>query len=99
MTWRSTPADRTAFHNQARTALNREDWWQQVYDTAEEMVSNIPDTSNWVPSAQTTTSEFSFTYTVLNAWTLAMGLDPESSFAPSGHETKLYSSELNRSST
>jgi hypothetical protein len=73
-----------------RTALESEDWWQQVHDTVENMIGNIPDTSDWIPSAQTTTPESSFTYTILNAWALAMGLDPDPTFTPNGHENKAF---------
>ncbi|KAF1830992.1 hypothetical protein BDW02DRAFT_607573 [Decorospora gaudefroyi] len=59
------------------------EWWQNVYDSREEMLEHIPETAVWVPCAQTTTtSEASFTYNVLNAWALAMGLEPDAAFVP-----------------
>jgi hypothetical protein len=64
--------------------LESEDWWQQVHDTAEEMIDNISDAADWVLSSQITTPESSFTYKILNAWALSMGLDPGPTFAPNG---------------
>jgi hypothetical protein len=89
MTWRSTQADRDAISNQARRVWVSQDWWQPVYDMGE-MITATPEFADWVPSAQTTTSECSFTYTVLNAWALAMGLDPDPTFTPNAHGNEAF---------
>ncbi|CAN9191355.1 unnamed protein product [Alternaria sp. RS040] len=53
------------------------------------MIDNLPGDAEWIPTAQITTSDGSFIYTVLNAWALAMGLELNPSFTPSlyGYES------------
>ncbi|KAF7579365.1 hypothetical protein PtrM4_036050 [Pyrenophora tritici-repentis] len=50
----------------------------------------MPDFAAWVPSAQATTTEASFTYTVLNAWALAMGLTPNPAFTPNQQQHEVF---------
>jgi hypothetical protein len=89
MTWRTTLAIRTSIFERARDLLSNSGWWQHVFDTSDQMANSFPDDAEWVPAAQVTTADASFTYTILNAWALAMGLAPDPSFMPSlrAHES------------
>ncbi|KAI4917253.1 hypothetical protein J4E90_003760 [Alternaria incomplexa] len=85
MTWRSTLSTRKAIDEHIRETLRSSTWWRHVFDSLDQMEKNLPEATMWVPAAQVTTGDGSFTYTVLNAWALAMGLAPNPSFTPSAH--------------
>ncbi|KAI4652632.1 uncharacterized protein J4E79_008939 [Alternaria viburni] len=85
MTWRSTLSSRKAIDELIRETLRSSTWWRHVFDSLDQMEENLPEATMWVPAAQVTTGDGSFTYTVLNAWALAMGLAPSPSFTSSAH--------------
>ncbi|KAI4671648.1 uncharacterized protein J4E78_000144 [Alternaria triticimaculans] len=85
MTWRSTLSSRKAIDEHIRETLRSSTWWRHVFDSLDQMEENLPEATMWVPAAQVTTGDGSFTYTVLNAWALTMGLAPNPSFTPSAH--------------
>ena len=85
MTWRSTLSSRKAIDEHIRETLRSSTWWRHVFDSLDQMEENLPKATMWVPAAQVTTGDGSFTYTVLNAWALAMGLALNPSFTLSAH--------------
>ncbi|KAI4686869.1 uncharacterized protein J4E84_005240 [Alternaria hordeiaustralica] len=85
MTWRSTLSSRKAIDEHIRETLRNSTWWRHVFDSLDQMEENLPEATMWVPATQITTGDGSLTYTVLNAWALAMGLAPNPSFTPSAH--------------
>jgi len=85
MTWRSMLSSRKAIDEHIRETLRSSTWWRHVFDSLDQMEENLPEATMWVSAAQVTTGDGSFTYTVLNAWALAMGLAPNPSFTPSAH--------------
>ncbi|CAN9132980.1 unnamed protein product [Alternaria alternata] len=88
MTWRTTLSIRTSIFQRAKELLLNSKWCQDMFDPSNHMIDNLPGDAEWIPTAQITTSDGSFIYTVLNAWALAMGLELNPSFTPS-----LYSYE------
>jgi hypothetical protein len=91
MTWRSTLDSRKIINESVKNVLCDSSWWRHGFESSDDMYSNLPKDTLWVPVAQVTTNNGSFTYTVLNAWALAMGLAPNPSFTPSArrHESFL----------
>ncbi|KAH6882138.1 hypothetical protein BKA58DRAFT_350775 [Alternaria rosae] len=85
LTWQATLSSRKGVDEHIRETLRNSTWWRHVYDSLDHMEGNLPEATMWVPAAQVTTADGSFTYTVLNAWALAMGLVPNPSFTPSAH--------------
>ncbi|KAI4942131.1 hypothetical protein J4E91_010330 [Alternaria rosae] len=83
--WQATLSSRKGVDGHIRETLLNSTWWRHVYDSLDHMEGNLPEATMWVPAAQVATADGSFTYTVLNAWALAMGLAPNPSFTPSAH--------------
>lgn len=83
--WQATLSSRKGVDEYIRETLRNSTWWRHVYDSLDHMEGNLPEATMWVPAAQVATADGSFTYTVLNAWALAMGLAPNPSFTPSAH--------------
>ncbi|KAJ5065038.1 hypothetical protein J3E74DRAFT_259339 [Bipolaris maydis] len=64
--------------------------WILASGSSEQMTENLLMDTEWVPCAQTTTQEASSTYTILNAWALAMGLEPNPEFTPTRHGDEAF---------
>lgn len=89
MTWRTTLSIRTSIFQRAKELLLNSKWCQDMFDPSNHTIDNLPGDAEWIPTAQITTSDGSFIYTVMNAWALAMGLELNPSFTPSlyGYES------------
>ncbi|KAG9194492.1 hypothetical protein G6011_04527 [Alternaria panax] len=89
MIWRTTSKIRISIFEHAKELLSKSKWWQDTFESPKHMTDSLPGDVGLVPVAQATTDDGSFTYTVLNAWALAMGLEPSPLFTPSlhGHES------------
>jgi hypothetical protein len=85
MAWRSNRTGRNLLLQHARELLVTSQWWRNNFGSQEEMQSYLPDTAQWVPCAQHTSLGQASTYTVLNAWALGMGLEPDPKFRPVVH--------------
>lgn len=96
MAWRSQLEDRNDLYRQIRQILIDQQWWQNVHTSQEDMEGNSPETMDWVPCAQHTASERSTVYTVLNAWTLALGLEPDPAFRADVHANEDFFSLAHR---
>lgn len=90
MTWRTTESRRKTIFTQLQQWLLTTNWWKNAFKSNEEMGEHMPQSFEGVPCAQTTTQEGAFTYTVLNAWALAMGLEPNPTFRPSSHSNEAF---------
>ncbi|KAE8828681.1 hypothetical protein PTNB73_06189 [Pyrenophora teres f. teres] len=88
MAWSATTEVRQAVYQAACELIISGEWWRHQYDSAEDMA--MPEYAVWVPCAQATTREASSTYTVLNAWALAMGLEPDPAFTPSQQRDEAF---------
>ncbi|KAF5847477.1 hypothetical protein GGP41_000174 [Bipolaris sorokiniana] len=73
--WRSSWSHRNKIHQNLRR-------WILASESSEQMTEHLLMDTEWVPCAQAATQEASSTYTVLNAWALAMGLEPNPAFTP-----------------
>jgi hypothetical protein len=75
MAWRATREDRLAIHESARQLLIESTWWRTSFDSMEDMLGQFPETSYWVDCAQEVERYELDMFTVLNAWSLAMGIE------------------------
>jgi hypothetical protein len=75
MAWQATAQDRRDIHENARQLLTESDWWLPSFTTAQFMLQNFPQTSQWIDCAQGLDRYELDMFTILNAWALALGLE------------------------
>jgi hypothetical protein len=83
MIWHSTRDQRAKIHQDLRR-------WLLASESDEQVASHLLSDIEWVPCAQSMTLEGTFTYTVLNAWALAMGLELNPAFTPINHGNEAF---------
>jgi hypothetical protein len=90
--WQTSPEDREAIHIYAHDLLNDRDWWRNIIphtddgnDSDPAALRHIGDESYWVDCAQETDGHSTNTFTILNAWALAMGLELNPAFRIDQH--------------
>jgi hypothetical protein len=81
MAWRTTREDRQAIHDNTHEILSDQNWGRNVFKSVELMTAQFPDHSYWIDCAQNTVRDEANTFTILNAWALAMGLELNPAFS------------------
>ncbi|EUC42995.1 hypothetical protein COCMIDRAFT_102053 [Bipolaris oryzae ATCC 44560] len=81
--WRSSRSHRDNINQNLRR-------WILTSESSEQITEDLLMDTEWVPCAQATNHEASSTYTILNAWTLAMGLEPNPAFTPNHYGNEAF---------
>lgn len=80
MVWNSKKKDRKQIYRASLDRMLGEGWLYNIVGDVEEKLGALPLYASWAESAQTVDLALAVTYTVLNAWALAMGLFPDPRF-------------------
>ncbi|UPX19089.1 uncharacterized protein EKO05_0009363 [Ascochyta rabiei] len=85
MAWRSKRAERATLVTHANELILRQDSRPGVASEKEGQEGDAPLSVTWAPCAQGANEEDASTFTILNAWAIAMGLRVDSAFTPDQH--------------
>jgi hypothetical protein len=74
--YRLRAGDRVVIHNWIDRLIRASRWWENILDR-QTMKDNLPACTIWLPASQQPSDAECGYYVILNAWALALGLEPD----------------------